>query len=489
MNTNTAPIRNQVNELVGQTFFNPDHSTRENSEKLLLQLRTQDPLNFFTALTQNFADPSLPTNDRVLNSTLLLKSLTENTNNNTYWYFMPSELKEQIQNSGLSLLIDSNYTIQKSAASLISKIYILRYQADQKWVDLLENLSKNSQSPKPEIKKASIYTIGYICEELSLLKFNLDPSEIQQILEAICFCINKDQSDDSIRIAGLKALQHSHFYFSTIMQDSTIRNFVMDLLVKCTIIAQNSDEVIMLGYSCLVDISKTLYPYLATYIGKICEFTIHVLEAGSDQCKIPAIELWNAIAIEENRRKGLANGDSGRFGSTDSINGNFILSVYGKLLPQVLLNLNCVSEEDMQENNSLSVFSSASKCLISIFELIGNEACKITTDFIDAFSGGETWQKKVGSLSAFCFMLQGCDGRMAQDLVKQSWEGILIMLDNTNLNVKLTASALLIQMSRRCKQELVGRGFLDRNIGLLMQRIVNFPPKVAAQLCIFVEEL
>lgn len=229
MITNTAPIRNQVNELLGQTFFNPDHSTRENSEKLLLQLRTQDPLNFFTALTQNFADQSLPTNDRVLNSTLLLKSLTENTNNNSYWYLMPSELKEQIQNSGLSLLIDSNYTIQKSAASLISKIYILRYQADQKWVGLLENLSKNSQSPKPEIKKASIYTIGYICEELSLLKFNLDPSEIQQILEAICSCIKKDQSDDSIRIAGLKALQHSHFYFSTIMQDSSIRNFVMDL--------------------------------------------------------------------------------------------------------------------------------------------------------------------------------------------------------------------------------------------------------------------
>lgn len=78
---------------------------------------------------------------------------------------------------------------------------------------------------------------------------------------------------------------------------------------------------------------------------------------------------------------------------------------------------------------------------------------------------------------------------MAQDLVKQSWEGILIMLDNTNLNVKLTATALLIQMSKRCKQELVGMGFLDRHIGLLMQRIVNFSPKVAAQLCIFVEEL
>jgi hypothetical protein len=83
---------------------------------------------------------------------------------------MPPELKDQIQSAGLTLLIDNDYTIQKSAANLVSTIYILRFQLNNKWEDLLSKLSENATSKKPEIQKASIYTISYICEELFILK-------------------------------------------------------------------------------------------------------------------------------------------------------------------------------------------------------------------------------------------------------------------------------------------------------------------------------
>jgi hypothetical protein len=125
-----------------------------------------NPGNFFSALAENFMDESLEPQDRHANATMLVTTMQEFYNDKTYWELMPPDLKNTIQNSGLCSLISPNYQIQKSAANLVSKVYVLRFRANNKWPDLIENLSKNVQSPKPEIQQASILTLGYLCEEL-----------------------------------------------------------------------------------------------------------------------------------------------------------------------------------------------------------------------------------------------------------------------------------------------------------------------------------
>ena len=211
---------------------------------------------------------------------------------------MPPELKDQIQNAGLTLLVDNDYSIQKSAANLVSTIYILRFQLSNKWEDLLSKLSDNASSKKPEIQKASIYTISYICEELFSKKLLLSDNEIEKILSSICSSISEDQPNEDVKLTGLKAFQVSHNYFSNIMQQEKIRTFVMDLLVKCTIRPNNSPDITMLAYECLTDISTVLYDHLGSYLPVISKLSIDLINSPTENemCIIPAMEFWTSIA-------------------------------------------------------------------------------------------------------------------------------------------------------------------------------------------------
>lgn len=161
----------------------------------------------------------------------------------------------------------------------------------------------------------------------------------------------------------------------------------------------------MLGFSCLTDVCKNIYDHLAEYIKVIAELSVDVISNGADNCKIPAIELWNVIAQEESQRKKLHN-DDGKSYSIKKTDHNIIKPLTDVLLPPILLNLQRVEEEDI-EGNTLSVYGAASKCLISWFEVLGDNAIKITVDFIQAYILNNEWRDKVATLTAFGCLLAG----------------------------------------------------------------------------------
>ena len=81
---------------------------------------------------------------------------------------MPNDIRDNIQNSGLSNLISENSLIQRAAANLTATIYIQRLNPEynNKWGDFIANLNNNVKNDNLSIKKASITTIGFICEGL-----------------------------------------------------------------------------------------------------------------------------------------------------------------------------------------------------------------------------------------------------------------------------------------------------------------------------------
>lgn len=326
-----------LNHLVTKAVLSSVDNERQQSEIQLFQLRANEPYPFFTALVDNFMNPNLDASSRVANATILMKSLEDNLNNTIYWQLAPNEIKDRIQAAGLNSLIDKDSQIQRVAANIVSKVFILRFRFGNKWDDLLGNLANNCNNDNSGVQKASITTIGYICEELEKWQFDLSESEVETILQSICVCINENQQVEQIKHAGLKAFQYASFYFSTIMQKENILTYVMDLIVKCTLLDKNSPDIVTMAFNCLTDISRNIYDNLYRYMDVIATFCANSINNGPDSVKMAAMELLNMIAQEEEKR--MKSQDSTNLLKSeinkDYVNKHYIYNKRNDLLPVI----------------------------------------------------------------------------------------------------------------------------------------------------------
>lgn len=63
------------------------------------------------------------------------------------------------------------------------------------------------------------------------------------------------------------------------------------------------------------------------------------------------------------------------------------------------------------------------------------------------------------------------------------------MLDNKNLMVRLAACQLLVQAAKYSKKTLLSANFLDQYMENICNKMLNDDPKIANQVCLFIEEL
>ena len=124
-----------LNVLVTKAVLLGGDNERLQSENSLFDLRSREPYAFFTALIDNFMNQNIEVQCRVANATILMKSLEDTYSDKIYWQYTPDEIKDKIQAAGLNMLIDKDSQIQRIAANIVSKVYILRFRFGNKWED------------------------------------------------------------------------------------------------------------------------------------------------------------------------------------------------------------------------------------------------------------------------------------------------------------------------------------------------------------------
>lgn len=63
--------------------------------------------------------------------------------------------------------MNNDRLIQSTAANLVSKIYKLRLESNNKWTGICKTLADNCVMYDYKVQWVSIICIGYICQELS----------------------------------------------------------------------------------------------------------------------------------------------------------------------------------------------------------------------------------------------------------------------------------------------------------------------------------
>jgi len=105
----------------------------------------------------------------LLKGTIWSKEGSENSIKQAKWFEkMPDEAKNKIRISIYTLLNDSAPLVAGMAAQIIAKIALIELPHGQ-WLDLINALLSNMQNPQasPSLKKATLDTLGYICEEIN----------------------------------------------------------------------------------------------------------------------------------------------------------------------------------------------------------------------------------------------------------------------------------------------------------------------------------
>jgi len=81
------------------------------------------------------------------------------------WFDLDEIVKNQIKTALMVTLITKTVIARRAAASAIAAICGLELPLKQ-WPQIIPVLTNNSSNVDPEVKKAALLTLGFICEEL-----------------------------------------------------------------------------------------------------------------------------------------------------------------------------------------------------------------------------------------------------------------------------------------------------------------------------------
>lgn len=350
-----------------------DQKTRENSTRFLEQAASQNFGAYLQLLTEELAKDANSVYVRMaagvaFKNALVCRGSNERTTKIQRWMNIDSSIKRKTKELLLTCLSAADPRIGSALAQAIEGVAFIELPGKE-WPELMPFLFNSvlSASTSASLKRASLETIGFICEEIQPDVF----AEISdQVLGAVLGGLQQ-KADDPLRVTAATALLNSlDFIASSGFNDSSKRDFIMSVICDCTI--SGNDRLVVVVLECLIRIFQLFYDLMQPYFETgILPISLRLLNSTSDpDVLLQAIELWSTIceieiALEE---------DPERAG---------VCCLYARksiphILPKILQLLPAASDEALEEcdEDEWNPSMAAATCLSLWAECCGNELLK-----------------------------------------------------------------------------------------------------------------
>lgn len=129
----------------------------------------------------------------------------------------------------------------------------------------------STNNENEEIKKISLMTLGFICEQFKQNSIILSEGQCSSILAVFIQC-SKDPSLP-IRMSALTALRDSFGFIGTVMCHKTVRDHVVNLILQTIEVPETTN----LALQTLIEFSKFYFEYLNEYIVLIYNATFPII--------------------------------------------------------------------------------------------------------------------------------------------------------------------------------------------------------------------
>jgi importin subunit beta-1 len=103
----------------------------------------------------------------------------------------------------LSNLVSQNVLVMRAGANVIAQIAVIEIVRNE-WLEIVNALADNSMHEDINIRRASITTLGFLCEELKLVQSNVNRNTCEQILGSLLLNLREQTELVEISLGALR---------------------------------------------------------------------------------------------------------------------------------------------------------------------------------------------------------------------------------------------------------------------------------------------
>lgn len=177
---------NRVEDLIIQALTIADNNQlRQQAENTIFSLLRDNPSDFFFTCARIVADNNKPTRIRQQAALVMKAVLSKRADNGDfYWDLAGEAVRGQVKQDMLGNLILADINVMRASANVIAQIAAIEI-ARGEWLEIVATFAENSLNEDRHIRRASITTLGFICEELKNVKCDINKDTCEQILGSL----------------------------------------------------------------------------------------------------------------------------------------------------------------------------------------------------------------------------------------------------------------------------------------------------------------
>lgn len=336
---------------------------------------------FLYSMVESLRDDKLKSNARHL-AGILFKNTVLNTTKDEechdIWYQLDDEQKEHLKDGLLESLGSDSDDVVRAAGSCISAVCKIEVP-ENRWLDVIDLMCKNAEHDDIAFRKASLLTLGYICEELSYL----EKDRADYIITAFLESLTKNGDDKDLVKETIQGIYFS-LKFSVEHFKRGQARLIMDNVIKAC--KYPSEKVRVIAMQCIVEIVRLNYQYIEPFMGDITETTFLAARKDETAVKCQAIEVWSSIAEEENLRQERREDHLGLI--------NVAFEALEEVIEETIKDLN-IGNEEIDEDQEWGTSVAAGCCLSLVSLVIKDKVVQPITSFVaDNIKDERNWNNR-----------------------------------------------------------------------------------------------
>ncbi|KAJ3074416.1 karyopherin beta [Podochytrium sp. JEL0797] len=366
----------------------------------------------------------------------------------TRWMHMDAPSRKQIKDRLLATLSSPIALTGFAAAQVISAIGAIELPHNE-WPDLISILVSNVQSPDNNTKEATLQAIGFICE-------TIDPSVLESvsnlILTAVIQGARKEETNQKVRLAALKALWNSLEFVKKNFEHDGERNYIMQIVCEGTV--SPDEDVQVAAYECLVKIVQLYYEKMPMYMSQaLYGLTLDGMQNPNERVAMQSVEFWSTVCEEETNIM-QENEIAEQNGEQPTLVNNDFARPIGQKLVSVLLVLLTQKEED-EDEDEWNISMAAATCLSLLAPVFEDDIVGYVLPWVQQHLQNPDWKFREAAVMAFGSILEGPKATTLAPLVEQALPFLISMMKDPNVMVKDTTAWTLGRISEMMTPETV----------------------------------
>ncbi|GAA6025213.1 hypothetical protein JCM10207_001492 [Rhodosporidiobolus poonsookiae] len=461
--------------------LSPNHQEREAATSQLAQFLSSNPSAYLVALCDALANEQVPSHIRnaaglAIKNALSAREAPRQEEYSNRWKNLDPATRDKLKHSALATLGAADRGARNVSGQVVSAIAAIELPSGM-WSGLIGQLLElASRSDSPQLRQATLQTIGYICEAI---KPEILAAQSNEILTAVVQGARKEETSTDVQLAAINALYNSLEFVRENFGREGERNYIMQVVCEAT--QSPSSDVQVAAFACLVKIMHLYYDFMKFYMERaLFGLTVLGMKHADENVALQAVEFWSTVCDEEIELALEAEEAAEYSEAPERESSHFARVALPEILPVLLLLLTKQDEDATDDEWNVSM--AAGTCLALLAQCVGDGIVSPIIPFVEGNIKSADWRYREAAVMAFGSILDGPEEKILAPLVAQALPTLIEMMADPTLHVRDTTAWTLGRVS----DVLVKTIKLDTHLPAMIAAVVSGleqSPRIVSNCC------